>query len=274
MLLPIRNKHILGSDTRERLVHSSTCPELQTLGIALTGLTDAAPPYTMAEEDPKRTYLLVCTGGEGRVWTNGRWETCGHGDAYITRPHQPLAFTARKGLRWQFTWIFFSHPRPWHRILPEQNARIRGVEGLALSSAVEGLYRELGSATDPDMRRYWIALIDNYWRRVAENRSSGGRLALLWEKVDQSLAHSWTLAELAKHAGMSDEHLRRLSKQETGRSPMMQVAWMRMSRAAALLQTTNLRVDAVAEAVGYSSAFAFSTAFRRIMGCPPSRYLT
>ncbi len=53
---------------------------------------------------------------------------------------------------------------------------------------------------------------------------------------------------------------------------MDRITWMRMDRAAALLGRSVLTIATVAEAVGYSSPFAFSTAFKRKMGIPPSAY--
>jgi AraC-like DNA-binding protein len=46
----------------------------------------------------------------------------------------------------------------------------------------------------------------------------------------------------------------------------------RLSHAADLLTTTDATLEAIARQVGYSSAFAFSAAFKRTRGVSPSRY--
>jgi AraC-like DNA-binding protein len=48
---------------------------------------------------------------------------------------------------------------------------------------------------------------------------------------------------------------------------------LRMRQATLLFQATGLNVSAVAEAVGYKNAFAFSTAFKRQIGSSPGAYL-
>jgi len=45
-----------------------------------------------------------------------------------------------------------------------------------------------------------------------------------------------------------------------------------MRRAASLLTGSERRIDAIATAVGYENAFAFSTAFKRHMKKTPSAY--
>jgi AraC-like DNA-binding protein len=55
-------------------------------------------------------------------------------------------------------------------------------------------------------------------------------------------------------------------------SPMKHVTFLRMRHATLLLQVTSLNVSAVAEAVGYKNAFAFSTAFKRHIGSSPGAF--
>ena len=45
-----------------------------------------------------------------------------------------------------------------------------------------------------------------------------------------------------------------------------------MEKAKTLLETTNLRVGAVAAMVGYRDMNYFSLAFKKFAGCPPSEY--
>ena len=87
-----------------------------------------------------------------------------------------------------------------------------------------------------------------------------------------NLAHPWTLAQLADSAAMSAEHLRRLCRRQTGRGPMHQVTFLRMRRAATLLESTRHKVRAIARTVGYDNPFAFSTAFKRHLGASPAAY--
>jgi transcriptional regulator GlxA family with amidase domain len=141
---------------------------------------------------------------------------------------------------------------------------------MALAQALRGLQAELTAGRDPSLLRQWAGLVSAYWSRQLMDNAPPRRLDALWRKVDEELAYPWTILELAKRACVSDEHLRRLALAEVGRSPLRQVAWLRLTRATMLLQTTRMKLDEIALNVGYGDAYSFSTAYRRWFGVPPS----
>ena len=71
---------------------------------------------------------------------------------------------------------------------------------------------------------------------------------------------------------MSQEHLRRLSRQQLGRSPIQQITHLRMRRAVSLLASTGDKVETIAREVGYENPFTFSNAFKRWTGLTPARW--
>lgn len=53
---------------------------------------------------------------------------------------------------------------------------------------------------------------------------------------------------------------------------MRHLTALRMRRATAYLASDSYTIEAVARLIGYDSRYAFSTAFKRQMGLPPSEY--
>jgi len=153
-------------------------------------------------------------------------------------------------------------------------------DGGPLALSIEGLHREAmrglsdrRAGTDPALLEDWAGLVHGYARRVAATAGDGDRrLRRLWDAVAADPAHPWDMACLAANVDLSTEHLRRLCQAELGVSPMRHVAALRMRHAASLLSSGFYTVEEVAEQVGYNNPFAFSTAFRRCMGAPPSTY--
>jgi len=108
--------------------------------------------------------------------------------------------------------------------------------------------------------------------RFAQPSDQPDQLRVLWERVAASLAGDWSLGRLASESGYSNEHLRRLCQRQLGRSPMHQVIYLRMRRAAELLSSTDLTIEAVAQEIGYQNPFVFSNAFTKWIGWRPSEY--
>ena len=85
-------------------------------------------------------------------------------------------------------------------------------------------------------------------------------------------AHPWTLQELAKRAGMSRSTFAQKFKQTVGASPMEYLTRWRMLLAGDKLVNSSDPISVIALSLGYESESAFSTAFKRVMGCSPRQY--
>ena len=248
---------------------------MATCGIAWAGWTAAVSRYEFVRLRPGFAGVIVCDGGAGQVLVKGNWQACGTGQAYLLPAGEPHAYKATRGRRWSICWVAFnSAPRA-----SAAPARFEGPPQLVTADprpvrgAIEGLRREVTGPADPAAIHSWVELIQLYALRIVRRQSCDqDRLWRLWERVDADLAHPWCVEELAGTMSTSNEHLRRLCRAGSGRSPMNHVTHLRVRRAAALLVSTNQKVDTIARAVGYHDPFAFSVAFRRHTGESPSNY--
>lgn len=82
-------------------------------------------------------------------------------------------------------------------------------------------------------------------------------------------AHPWTTATLAERAGMSRSNFMQVFADTVGVSPMAYLSAWRLTGARAALQA-GAPLRHVSEESGFSSTEAFSRAFRRHHGIPPS----
>ena len=83
-------------------------------------------------------------------------------------------------------------------------------------------------------------------------------------------ARKWTVSELATEAATSRSLLDERFRQVLGRSPIRYLTDWRMHLAVELLGSADLSVAQIARRVGYESEEAFSRAFKRGLGMPPS----
>jgi len=85
-------------------------------------------------------------------------------------------------------------------------------------------------------------------------------------------AHAWTLQALAERAGMSRSTFAQKFKETVGTSPMEYLTRWRMLLAGDRLTNSSDPISVIALSLGYKSESAFSTAFKRVMGCSPRQY--
>ena len=94
-------------------------------------------------------------------------------------------------------------------------------------------------------------------------------LARALRDIHVDVARRWTVAELARTAYMSRAVFAERFAQKVGMPPMQYLLEWRMAIAKDMLRRDGPPLAEVAERVGYQSASAFSTAFRRLTGCSP-----
>jgi AraC-like DNA-binding protein len=85
-------------------------------------------------------------------------------------------------------------------------------------------------------------------------------------------AHGWILQELAQRVGMSRSTFALKFKEMVGTSAMDYLTRWRMLLAGDRLTNSSDPISVIALSLGYESESAFSTAFKRVMGCSPRQY--
>ena len=265
------HRHI-GAATREWLVAPSACPELTALRIALCGISSAQSGFSFIRHAWEDSQILVCHDGAGEVWADGGWQPCRAGHAYLCPARSAHAYRAVGGHTWGISWAILSEPpseMPWMSPGPP---RLIMADHRSFTDAVHNLHRETLGVASHAIRGHWAALVALLATRISSEGPLEQRLDRLWEDVDQDLGREWKLSDLARCAQIGPEQLRRLCLRHHQHSPMQHVTWLRMQRAATLLSSQRAMVADVAQAVGYDNAFAFSTAFKRVLGQPPSTW--
>jgi AraC-like DNA-binding protein len=260
----LREIQQVGKRTREFLVHPEHCPALRKHQIILAGISLTTPKFRFVRLQPVELQIMVGLRGSGRVLVNHRWQACPAGKAYCTPPGQINAYNGADG--WEVGWVIY---KPSASLVLREPMLLE-VDPRPLEYVLYGLHHEITTRRDPALLEHWTELLHAQASRIVESQHPA-RLWRLWQKVQADLAYAWTLPELADRAGIGPEYLRQLCRRELGTSPMRQVARLRMQQAISLL-SEGYKVSAIANAVGYDNAYAFSTSFKRITGRPPSHF--
>lgn len=92
---------------------------------------------------------------------------------------------------------------------------------------------------------------------------------IIEERMDQA---DLSFETIAGELYFTPNYLRSLFKKETGMTFVEYLTEKRMERARLLLQKGEMKINAVASAVGYNDSKYFSLIFKRINGMSPTEY--
>ncbi|WP_422923923.1 AraC family transcriptional regulator [Singulisphaera sp. PoT] len=156
---------------------------------------------------------------------------------------------------------------------------------LALRWSIERMMAEL---REPQAGSYLVLqhlshlmLVQALRAHLAEglNGGVGWLFALADEQIGPAInamhgepAHPWTIQELAESVGMSRSGFAARFKETVGSSPIDYLTRWRMLLAGDRLRNSGDSVSVISLSLGYESESAFSTAFKRVMGCSPRQY--
>lgn len=120
--------------------------------------------------------------------------------------------------------------------------------------------------------RYLISVIGLTASRPQQEERREQYMEQAISYMNEHLGDAITLPELAKHTGLSKQHLIHLFKEATGFPPIDYFLRMKMQRASQLLDLSDLSVKEIGSSVGLHDPYYFSRMFKKRLGCSPSDY--
>ncbi len=111
-------------------------------------------------------------------------------------------------------------------------------------------------------------ILSRQWARAYSDKF----LSQVFDKIHQNISYNWTVESMASQSGLSRSAFATRFKQMTGDTPIRYLAQARVQKSIEYLKLKDHDIEAVSQLVGYSSAFAFSKAFKRICGVSPNQY--
>lgn len=118
----------------------------------------------------------------------------------------------------------------------------------------------------------WRGVVDDAARTDLLNGMHDPALARALRAIHADVRSDWTVTDLARLAGLSRSAFAARFGKILGCGPIEYLSRWRMALAKDALMRGTKTLDRIADEIGYESASAFSTAFRKRHGCSPGRY--
>ena len=153
----------------------------------------------------------------------------------------------------------------------ENSIRFSVNEADASRAGGEAVLAKLSEVLFVETLRTYIAQLppeQTGWLAGARDSEVGKTLALM----HRDPARPWTIASLAKEAGLSRTVLAERFRHYLNEPPMAYLTRWRLQLGAQMLTSTSHSVSQIAAEVGYESEAAFNRAFKREFTIPPARF--
>ena len=166
-----------------------------------------------------------------------------------------------------FSALLDAYPLPINR--PFHTAAINLV-----STAIERIHRERSFSLDGYAQKCDMIMTDmviELWReyKSGERLTPHDKLERARGEIMRDFKRDWSLDVMADLAGYSPSRFSALYKSTYGRSPVDDLINTRLENAKLLLLYSNMTVNDIAEAVGFSSIYYFSKHFKKKEGLSP-----
>ncbi|PWW34393.1 MULTISPECIES: AraC family transcriptional regulator [Paenibacillus] len=232
------------------------------------------------------SYIFIfCEAGEGWVELNhGERMMIQQGNMMIIPPETAHRYGAMQKNPWSIYWFHFKG------IHAERLVKMFGLSNASLSLSPSGkarlmewfvpTYEMLTERTYALTTHVHVAqttrqMLSGIGLNAVKSAQEKKRESYLEQAIQYMHVHmsdSISLTELAKHVGVSKQHLIFLFNSETGVAPIEYFLRLKIQRAGHLLDLTELNIKEVSYAVGISDPYYFSRLFKKISGYSPSSY--
>ena len=265
--IDLREIHIIGTGTRERMASPSQCVAMQPYHMRLMGISETDGNFKFIRKRPNLSQFLLCLSGRGEVLCSGAWQVLKPGQAYVTPVSISHAYHCYKA-PWKVLWVAYDSDASWCQEVPH----IIDCDVDVIQTCMEQCLAEIHNDPSSVTVRSWLQLIDSHVKRAIGVDAGPDAFDQVWESVLLDIAAPWHVHDLAQRLGISEEHFRRRCLERFQLAPMRHLTHLRMQHAANMLSSTELSIGDIAQQVGYQNSFAFSTAFRRWAECSPRAY--
>lgn len=229
-----------------------------------------------------QTIVMACADGVGWIEVDGREPArVGAGAVVVIPAGIPHRYRADSNDPWSIWWMHVQGQDADQLVSiivgDELDPILRPGDVYSVAASIEEAVMALErDDTEPMLfiaaGAAWRTLSQLASERLRGPAHSSDRIQVVQDFLRTHLVSSFTVAELAKLAGLSVSHFSVLFKASAGIGVVAYVNRLRCARAGELLITTETSIADIAASVGYGDAFYFSRQFRALNGLSPRAF--
>lgn len=249
---------------------------LKGIGFSKRGIDKVG--FTQAIQDAELQAYQYFTLAEVLTW-EGSWQTNdmkpafallaeGDGQSFIAQLDSLLAMFRSGLLNIRHALLLYNE------CILQLNRKGRESDELYLYS-FEQLTEQFEDIQDmiDDLKRLFQEEKDQiHHQQVSIQPGRSSTFSIMLEYINEHFGEDITILGLSKRFNINSNYISQLFRKELDKTFTEYLTGLRMNRASALLRTTSIPINEIADQVGYKDYFYFSKMFKKIMGVPPRGY--
>lgn len=221
--------------------------------------------------------------GKGKFSVSGKEYFLEAGYGFLIEPDELVFYQADEEEPWMYVWVGFGGGQAGEYVekmgLSNQQPVFESHRREELYQAVKDMMEHNTFGIANDLRRngqlaLFLSIVASGVPVKEKDGGEGGNLYVrkAVEFIRSNYCNPIRVADIADYVCINRSYLYALFEDSLHMPPREFLAMYRLTRAIALLQTTEIPIESIALSCGYKDALVFSKAFRQMKGMPPSRY--
>ena len=251
--------------------------------LCFCGYAKCSPLHSFGPAVRPNYILHYIVDGKGKFLVNGEEYNLQKGQGFLIEPEVQTFYQADEEVPWTYLWIGFGGKKA------EDYLRDLGLNKKQLifqcgcgEELKQIVYSMLKHRKYTAANEYFLeGLLYTFFGTLKENMEIAGNagekdgnlyVRKAVEFIQNNYADPVRVKDIADYVGVNRSYLYTLFQDNLQLSPKEYLTNFRLTRAAELLQLTDLSVETVAMSCGYQDALGFSKIFKAKMGITPSAY--
>ncbi len=261
-------------------------PMTSLLHITDIGYYPKALHHYRRRDPPIDQYVFIyCIDGTGWFELNGTKYEVTENQYFILPPGVPHTYAASDDNPWTIYWVHFKGTQAKNFVAPDPSPQTIAP---SLDSRIthrinlfEEVFTTLNDSFAMENIRYAVSAFHYFlesmryfklYRRVGNQKHDSDVIESTVHYLEENIERHLSLEEIADYSGFSSSYLSAMFKKRTGYSPLTYFNLLKIRKACALLDTTDMKMNQISFKLGFEDQFYFSRLFSKIMGMSPKAY--
>lgn len=254
-----------------------------SLYVNCCGLSRTEPFHSFGPAFKPHYVIHYILSGRGKLTLAGREYPLTQGYGFLIPPEELVFYQADEKDPWTYVWVGFSGQLAAEIVestgLSLSNPVFLSDRGEALYEAVKDMLEHNTFGIANELRRngqlyVFLSLIAE--RAHIEKKGEDDKADYYVKRAVKFIVGNYCnpikVTDVADYVCINRSYLYTLFKHSTGMSPQQFLSTFRITRAAELLQVTELPIESIALSCGYTDPLVFTKSFRQMKQMSPSAY--